>query len=289
MLAKNTTIVGVVLGMLLAARAHAQPDPDSETKPLDAAAAAAGGEGGEQLTLQRGRLVVNAYLAIGLSSGAAFKPISISPDLWYGVTDDITAGVVHSAVGTTGFIGGAGLGGIAGQSLCLSGSSNGCSDVYSNVAVEGRYRLKMSNIALAVDGGVVFQHVTSPMELGIKLGAVGRWHQGQLAIEASPNVFVAITDRSVNGVTVNHDVLNLPGTVLYTLNPTITLAAQTGLALPLEDAGSAYAVPLSVGAFYKVNEQVNVTAAFSLPRLIAGGSPSGIDVRTLILGGSYAF
>jgi hypothetical protein len=289
MLAKNTTITGVVLGMLFAARAHAQPDPDSETKPLDAAAAAAGGEGGEQLTLQKGSLVVNAYLAIGLYNGAAFKPISLSPDLWYGVTDDITAGVVHSAVGTTGFIGGAGSVGLAGQSLCLTGSSSGCPDLYSNVAVEGRYRLKMSSIALAVDGGVVFQHVTSPLELGIKLGAIGRWHQGQIAVEASPNVFVAITDRSVNGVTVNHDVLNLPGTVLYTLNPTITLAAQSGLVLPLEDAGNAYAVPLSVGAFYKVNEQLDVTAAFSLPRLIASGSPSGIDARSLTLGGTYAF
>jgi len=86
MLAKNTTIAGVVLGMLFAARAHAQPDPDSETKPLDAAAASAGGEGGEQLTLPKGRLVVNAYLGIGLSDGATFKPISLSPDIWYGVT-----------------------------------------------------------------------------------------------------------------------------------------------------------------------------------------------------------
>jgi hypothetical protein len=147
MLAKNTTIVGVVLGMLFAVRAQAQPDPDSETKPLDAAAASAGGEGGEQLTLQKGRLVVNAYLGIGLSDGAAFKPISISPDVWYGVTDDITAGVVHSAVGTTGFIGG------VGESLCVSGSDS-CGDLYKNAGVEARYKLKMGGIALAVDGGL---------------------------------------------------------------------------------------------------------------------------------------
>ena len=118
MLAKNTTIMGVVLGMLFAARAHAQPDPDSETKPLDAAAASAGGEGGEQLTLQKGRLVLNAYVGIGLSDGAAFKPISLSPDVWYGVTDDITAGLVHSGVGTTGLLGD------VGQSLCLTGKDN---------------------------------------------------------------------------------------------------------------------------------------------------------------------
>ena len=288
MLAKNTTIAGVVLGMLFAARAHAQPDPDSETKPLDAAAAAAGGEGGEQLTLQKGRLVLNGYVAISLSDGATFKPISLSPDVWYGVTDDITAGVVHSAVGTTGFLGG------AGESLCLTGSDS-CGDLYKNVGLEARYKLKMGGIALAVNGGLYSGHVTDLKLLELKAGAVGRWQKGPLAVEAAPNLLIAVTDRSSSttsgGITVttgNRDILNLPATALYTLNPMITLAAQSGLMLPLEDAGDTYAVPLSVGAFYKVNDQVNVTAAFSLPRLIAASS-GGIDVRTLTLGGSYAF
>lgn len=288
MLAKNTTIMGVVLGMLFAARAHAQPDPDSETKPLDAAAASAGGEGGDQLVLQKGRAVLYAYLGIGLSDGAAFKPISLSPDVWYGVTDEITAGVVHSGVGTTGFIGS------VGESLCLSGSEN-CGDLYKNVGVEGRYKLKMSGIALAVDGGLYSGHVTDFHLLVLKAGAVGRWHQGPLAIEGAPNLAIAVTDRSstttVGGVSVtagNRDVLSIPGTVLYTLNPMITVAAQVGLVLPLEDTGDAYAVPLSVGAFYKVNADLNVSLAFSLPRLIAA-SGGGIDTRSLTLGGSYGF
>ena len=289
MLAKNTTIAGVVLGMLFAARAHAQPDPDSETKPLDAAAAAAGGEGGEQLTLQKGRLVVNGYLAIGLSTDSTFKPISLSPDVWYGVTDDITAGLVHSAVGTTGFIGG------VGESLCVSGSGS-CGDLYKNVGAEARYKLKMSGIALAVNGGLYSGHVTDLKLLELKAGAVARLQKGPLAFEAAPNLLIAVTDRSssttVNGVTItagNRDTLNLPATALYTLNPMITLAAQTGLVLPLEDTADAYSVPLSVGAFYKVNDQLNVTAAFSLLSLVGGGSGNGIDARSLTLGGSYAF
>jgi hypothetical protein len=284
MLAKNTTIMGVVLGMLFAARAHAQPDPDSETKPLDAAAAAAGGEGGEQLTLQKGRLVVNAYVGIGLSNGAAFKPISLSPDIWYGVTDDITAGVVHSTVGTSGFMGGAGIGAaLGGPSLCLTGSSSGCPDIYNNVDIEGRYRLKMGSIALAADGGVVLENVLHSLGLGVKLGAVARWHQGPLAIEASPNVNIQLTNRGTPA-----DFLNLPATVLYTLSPAITLAGQTGFFIPFESTGDFYAIPLSVGAFYHVNDQLNVTAAFSLPLLIAA-SGGGIDARSLTLGGSYAF
>lgn len=286
MLAKNTTIAGVVLGMLFAARAHAQPDPDSETKPLDAAAAAAGGEGGEQLTLQKGRLVLNAYLGIGLSDGAAFKPISLSPDVWYGVTDDITAGLVHSSVGTTGLMGD------VGQSLCLTGTGSLCPELYRNVGLEARYKLKMSSIALAVDGGVYALQIQDPRLIDLKLGAVGRWHQGPLAVEAAPSLFLALTNRSVDvggvSATFNRDTLFLPGTAMYTLNPMITLAAQIGFVLPLEDTGDTYVIPLSVGAFYKVNDQLNVTAAFSLPRLVAASS-GGIDARSLTLGGSYAF
>jgi hypothetical protein len=274
MLARTSMIACVALGTLLAARAHAQSDPDSETKPLASAAAAAGGEGGDQLTLQKGRGVLNAYVATSLSSGSAFKAVSISPDLWYGVTDDITAGVVHSAVGTTGFMGG------VLQSLCLGGTSGGCSDIYSNVGVEGRYRLKAGSIALAADGGLEFGHLLSPTVLSIKVGAVGRWHQGPLAVEAAPSLFVGAVNRNSN------DILSLPATVLYTLNPTITLAGQTGFLLPLENTGNAYAIPLSVGVFYHVNDQLNVTAAFSLPRLIGGSG--GIDFRSLTIGGSYA-
>ncbi|HEX3765163.1 MAG TPA: hypothetical protein VHW23_40985 [Kofleriaceae bacterium] len=284
MLAKNTTTWGVVLGMLLAARAHAQPSPDSETKPPDATAGADGTT--DALTLQKGRAVLNVFLEINLSNGAAFKPVSLSPDIWYGVTDEITAGLVHSSVGTTGFIGG------AGDSLCLTGSSGLCGDFYRNVGFDGRYKLKSGPISIAADGGLFFGQIESPILLDLKLGAVGRWHQGPLAIEAAPSLFLGLTNRSqtANGIdiTTNPDVLYLPGTALYTLNPMITLAAQIGVVLPLENTGDNYTLPLSVGAFYHVNEQLNVTAALSLPRLIAS-SGGGIDARSLTLGGSYAF
>src|ERR1043166_1331962 len=135
MLAKTSTSACVVLGGLCAGRVHAQPDPDTEANPSEAAPA--GADGADQLTLPKGRLLLDAYIAASLNSGAVFKPFSISPDLWYGATDDITVGLVHSGLGTTGFIGG------AGQSLCLSGTGGGCSDVYRNVGLDARYKLKV--------------------------------------------------------------------------------------------------------------------------------------------------
>ena len=104
MLAKTSTIACVVFGVLFARGAYAQPDPDSEAKPTEAGPAA-GADGADQLTLPKGRLLLDASLIASLVSGSEFKPFSLSPDVWYGATDDITVGLVHSIAGVTGFIG----------------------------------------------------------------------------------------------------------------------------------------------------------------------------------------
>jgi hypothetical protein len=285
MLAKTSTIACGVLGVLFAARVHAQTlDPDA--KPPDAEATA-GAEGNDSLTLPKGRVVIDAYLAINLSTDAAFKPVSISPDIWYGATDDITVGLVHSGVGQSGFIGN------PVRSLCLTGADNFCPDVYINGGIDGRYKLKSGGpLVYAADAGLYVNHFSDPFQLGVKLGVIGRWHQDKIAIEAAPNLQFGLFGRSVTGggvtIDIASDFLYLPATVLYALNPMITLAAQTGLALPFQNTGDTYFVPLSIAGFYRVNESLNVSLTFSLPRLIGGGSGNGIDGRVLTLGGSYA-
>ncbi|HEX7843838.1 MAG TPA: hypothetical protein VF469_40465 [Kofleriaceae bacterium] len=289
MIAKKTALLCFGLGAtLLAARADAQPETGPDAKP--AAAATAGAEGTDQLTLPKGRAVLNAFLEINLSSDNAFKPISISPDVWYGATDDITVGLVHSAAGSTGFIGG------VGTSLCLSGSDGGCSDLYRNVGFEARYKLKTGEFVWAADGGLYVLHFSDPFQLAIKLGAVGRWHSGQLAVELQPNLFFGLTNRTpptVMGATVatatNQEVLNLPATAIYAVTPMISVLGQLGFVLPFENTGDAYAIPLSIGGSYHVNESLDVTLAFSLPKLVGGGPGNGVDTRSLTLGGTYAF
>lgn len=290
MISNKIKLLGVGLGAtLLAARADAQPETEPDAKP--AATATAGADGTDQVTLPKGRVVLDAFLEIGLSSGNAFKPISISPDVWYGATDDITVGLVHSAVGTSGFIGG------TGTSLCLSGTDGGCSDLYRNVGFDARYKLKTGMFAWAAEGGLFFGQLSDPFLFSLKLGAVGRWHSGQLAIELEPNLAIGITNRStsttVGGVTVdattNPDVLSLPVTALYAVTPVIAVSGQIGVVLPLENTGDMYAIPLSIGGHYHVNESLDVALAFSLPGLIAGADPKGFDARSLTLGGTYAF
>jgi hypothetical protein len=281
MIDKTLALTGFVLCTTLAT-AHADPDPET-TPPATPAMA----EGADQLTLPRGRLLLDAFVEINLSTDLVFKPFSISPDVWYGATDDITVGLVHSSVGTSGFIGG------VGDSLCLAGSSNGCGDVYSNVGLAARYKLKTGPLAWAADGGLFIRHF-DPFQLAIKLGIVGRWSSGKLAVELAPNLFFGLTNRTPDAMAMvvvagNQEVLNLPVTALYTVAPKIAVAVQLGLQLPFQNTGDTYAVPLSIGAHYHVNESLGANLAFSLPRLVGGGDGTGFDGRTLTLGGTYAF
>jgi hypothetical protein len=271
MLAKTSTLVCVVLGAAL-----------STARADDAPPAAAAADGTYQLTLPKGRLVLDAFVEINLTDSLEFKPFSLSPDAWYGVTDDITVGLVHSSLGRTGFMGG------VGDSLCLAGTSGLCSTIYPSVGADARYKLKpQGSIVWAIDGGLYAVSTDPNLAIAIKAGVVARIPMGKLAIEAAPNLFFGVTER---GSALNKETLNLPATVLFTVAPKVTLAGQLGLFLPIENLGDLYAVSLSIGAHYDLNDSLTLNSAFTFPAILTGiKDAGGIDARTFTLGGTYAF
>jgi hypothetical protein len=281
MLAKTTTWMSVALCLTLAG-ARAASAQEAETEAVATATA-----GTDQLTLPRSRLVLDAFVGINLSSSQVFKPFSISPDIWYGATDMITVGLIHSGLGATGFLG------TPGTALCLTGSSNGCPDFYPGFGVDVRYKLKTGAFAWAADGGLYVRAI-DPFQLAIKLGAIGRWTKDKIAVELAPNLFFGLTNRSPEPVMMvvvagNQEVLNLPVTGLYAVTPKASVALQTGLVLPFQSTGDTYAVPLSIGGHFLATPSLNVNLAFTLAKLIGGGEATGFDTRTLTLGGTYAF
>jgi hypothetical protein len=234
----------------------------------------------DQLTIPKGKGVVDAFVEINLSSDAAFKPVSITPDLWYGVTDDVTLGLVHSKVGATGVLGG------VSDSLCLTGSSGGCGSFYPDAGADVRFRLKAP---WTFDGGLYATQIQSPFHLDIKAGAGARWLFDKLAVEFQPNLFIAITDRGAM-VKPNRDVLTVPGTASYPITPQFDVAGQLALGLPFEDAGSLFAFSLAVAGRFHPDPRYGVGLIFALPAVVGGGTlKTGFDIRTVTIGGSYAF
>jgi hypothetical protein len=239
--------------------------------------------------LPKGKLLLDVQLEMSLSSGAAFKPVSLAPDLWYGVTDDLSLGLVHSSLGETGFIGAPVS--IGGDSLCLTGSSNGCPNFYNKVGIDGRYRLKKP---LALDVGLYINSISDPFFLDVKIGLDGRWNWDKVSLELQPSLFFGLTNRTAPAVMPpamavpgNIDVLFIPATLAYRIAPKADIALQAGLALPFENTSDSWTIPLAIAARYAVTPKFGLGLAFAFPELIGGTSTA--KIRSLTLGGTYAF
>jgi hypothetical protein len=237
----------------------------------------------DRFTLPKGKLLLDAFVEMNLSKDLAFKPVSITPDLWYGVTDDVTIGLVHSGVGATGFLD------IVGNSLCITGSDNGCGHVYNNVGLDGRIRITKP---WAVDVGLFINSISDPFQLAAKVGIDGRWTWNKVSLELQPGLFLGLTNREpmATGMVVvatNTETLYVPATLAYLVAPKFDLAFQTGVVLPFTNTSDTWAIPLSIAARYAVSPKFGLGLAFSFPELIGGASTA--KARTLLLGGSYAF
>jgi hypothetical protein len=226
--------------------------------------------------------MVRAILGINLSTDVAGDPISLSPDLWYGVNDKLTVGLVHSFVGETGIMG------IPGTSLCISGDA--CADVYNGFGLDARYTLKSTaKLAVAFEGGLIGRAI-DPFTMVVKLGAVGRYRvASKVAIDFQPNVFIGLTEREPNMNAGNKEVLTVPVTAVFAVTPKVGVLAQLGLVLPFAESDF-YLVPFSIGGTFAINQQFSAELAFTLTALTGGeGVTTGTDARALSLGGVYAF
>lgn len=272
------SFVVLALGGTAAAESPDEPPPPPKAQ-------AETGPTGEHVVLPAGRLYGQAMLELELSSGAAFDPVSLAPDVFYGVTGDFTAGLVHSFAGRTGIIGG------TGSSLCVG---DNCGGVYDSLGLDGRYELASGQVGVAANFGLYVNEV-DPFRLALKLGVIGRFRpspSSKLAVDFAPALFLGLTAREPEMMDEpgNKEVFSFAATALYDVIPKLTAMLQTGLFVPFEGAGDRYFVPLSLGASYAVSRQLSVQGAFSLLHLLGGGKLlTGFDARSVTIGGGYAF
>ena len=146
-----------------------------------------------EATLHQGAISVDGDVVIGLSKGNAWKPIQVIPNLYYGVSNELTAGFANNtnaeifqAVSAPG-----------GRGLCLSGSSNGCAHVYNSFSLDALFSfMRSSRLDLAAHGGVDF--VLDPFLLSLRLGVKGKAGIGPLAIVFDPSLNIGLIKRYEN-------------------------------------------------------------------------------------------
>lgn len=132
----------------------------------------------QPLTLPGTMLRVDLPLAANLSSGAVGEPVSIPASVDLGVTDNLQLGIFH------------------GTGVCLSGTSNGCPEVYDDAGVRAVLGLlRQLEWQFAVEA--VF-YASSLEASSYVLGGRGAYRRsvGNFGITVDMGLLVAVSDRS---------------------------------------------------------------------------------------------
>ena len=243
------------------------------------------------LTLPAGKVNLAVNLEIQMTADKVGKPVSVAPDVSYGVTPDLTVALVHSRFATSGFRAAVGGG------LCVTGEDNGCPEVYDNVGVEGWYSLSRGQLAIAAGGGVHAVSLANDF-YDLKAGAKLRYTMDKVAVHALPSVFIALTEREDDaGARKNPDQLWVPVQLTYKATGEVTVGVGSGIKGPLSGFGDAWEVPLGAMATYAIDPVTTVGGSWVFGKLV-GGAPNppepapaatGVDYRGLQVWGSRTF
>lgn len=213
------------------------------------------------LTLPGGGLAVTATLEVEVTAAKAGKPISVAPDVAYGVTPELTVSLVHSTFGVTGFRGGAGRG------LCVTGEDRGCAKLYNNVGLEALYGLSRGALATALNAGI---HATN-LDAGFysaKAGLRLRWLSGAFSLASSPAVLIALTHR--DDTPKNADQLFVPVVASYKPVKPLTLGLGSGIKGPIDGFGDAWEVSLGLLGGFSLSQKLSLGTSLVFGKAFGG-------------------
>jgi len=219
-----------------------------------------------------GMLSARLLLDINLSASQVGKPISLAPDLYYGVTDKLQLGLLHD--------GPMGWQTRPGPGLCLTGKDNGCPKVYDNIGFDLMYGLSFGELQLSAHGSF-FVSSFDPSTTSLALGVAGKVHFSErAAVVFDPKFAIALSDRGAND-----DALYVPVELEYQLASPTTFKLLSGISGKWSSFGDTYEVPFGVGLVQNLTTHLDLGARFSFDNLL-GQQPQGVgraDLRSLAI------
>lgn len=264
-----STVLGVAAVALAGAGSARGEDAPAAAPPVSAPISAT------EATLHQGAIAIDGDVVINLGNGNAFKPIQVVPNLYYGVSNELTAGFAHNT--NADIFQAASVPG--GRGLCLSGKSNGCAHFYNGFSLDALYSfLRSSTFDLAAHGGIDF--VLDPFMLSLRLGVKAKAAAGPLAIVFDPSLNIGLNKRDQN-----KEYLQVPVRVGFMVTSQLNVGLSAALAAQLSSFGDTYTIPLGLGATFAINDAVDVRAQFAFDNL--AGKDGGADQRTVSVGAAY--
>lgn len=237
-----------------------------------------------RLTLPGGKFMLTVAAEANMAKDQVGKPISIAPDLWIGVADRLTFGIVHSGRAATGFLTGFGTG------LCFRGGGAagacglGLGDVYTFVGGEARIGLTQGGFATAFVLGAQARAFDPKLVMSGKAGLIVRMSSSRIALELAPAVYIGLTQRDFNP-----DVFGAPVTIFLRVGGQFALALQSGVTFGLKHAGDTWRIPAAAGIAWWVTPHVSFDVAFGLAAVAdSDDATKAFDNRSATVGLGYA-
>ena len=196
--------------------------------------------------LDEGALELRLTAEINVQRDAVGRPLSLSPDAWWGISPRWTIGLIHSSASLDRFESGA--------TFCVrQNDSAACHQLYRGSGVDVRFSALAGHLALAPRARLVIRDL-DPFKPVVTLGALVQWSHGRFAIAGDPYVRLPLANHRRG----NRAELALP--IWFTVQPARgwAIALHTGYIsdfVVLRDGGHG---PVSVSVTTRVTGAVDV-------------------------------
>ncbi|MEO8703798.1 MAG: hypothetical protein ABI867_27355 [Kofleriaceae bacterium] len=225
-----------------------------------------------RLVLDEAHVAASLMLEVELADGARYSPISLAPDLWYGLTRRWTIGLVHSNQSVDRIA--------AGASVCIRRSDDSCDLAYHGGGVDVRWAWRDGALAVAPRTRFLVRDF-DPWKPALTAGALARWTRGRFAITADPYLQLGIVNRDLG----NRATANVP--IWLAVQPTCRwlVALHTGIDGELATWRDGWHVPVGLVVQVRAVAGFEIGLEAGFPSLL--GPQNDFKRRALMLGVTY--
>lgn len=208
------------------------------------------------LVLGAGRFAAELTVEINLAHNYWAAPLSLAPDVWFGATDALTIGLVHSNRSVDRFA--------PGGSVCLRTDLIYCDSPYRGSGIDARYlALARGPLSIAPRVRALVRDI-DPFKPAVTVGALARWTRGRFAIETDPYLQLGLANTEDG----NRAAVFVP--IELAVQPTCRwlLSLHTGWNSEIRGLGDKWHIPVAIGARARATAHIDVGATLGFATLL---------------------
>jgi hypothetical protein len=223
------------------------------------------------LVLDDGEVAIDLVTEVSLEKEHLADPVSIAPDLWWGVLPQLTIGLIHSDASVD-QIG-------AGATLCVRHSDLFCGKTYRGSGLDVRWSALAGDFAIAPRIRAEIRDL-DPLLPAVTVGALVRWSHGAFAITSDPYLRLGLENQARG----NRSALFVPVWLSEQLGYRVELAVHTGFDSELDVIRDGYHIPMALIARVKLSAHFDIGVEGGFSTLIGAQNDSSFRAILFTLG-----